>query len=81
MDEFTPCSACSRTPLIGERVTVMFDGHRESAVCELCLDRPRSRTLGEPIRRERIHSVAGAANVSIDAPLPAAPRKRVAAAA
>ena len=71
MDEFTPCSACARTPLVGEEVTVMGDGRRESAVCELCLERPRSAVLGEPMRRERIHSVAGAANVRRAWPVPA----------
>jgi hypothetical protein len=80
MDEFTTCSACSRTPLIGEPVTIMFDGRRESAVCELCLERPRSHTLGEPVRRDRIRSVAGAANVSVAA-TPSAEEKLVPAAA
>ncbi|MGH2980619.1 MAG: hypothetical protein ACRDKV_01070 [Solirubrobacterales bacterium] len=71
MDEFTPCSACSRTPLVGEEVTVMRDGRREAAVCDLCLDRPRTATLGDAARRERIRSVAGAANVRRAWPAPA----------
>lgn len=71
MDEFTHCCACSRTPLVGEHVTVMADGRRESAVCDLCLERPRTQVLGEPMRRERIHSVAGAANVRRAWPVPA----------
>jgi hypothetical protein len=79
MDEFTPCSACSRTPLVGERVTVMHDGRRESAVCDLCLERPRTAVLGEPARRERVHSVAGAANVRRALPATAPTRAKVAA--
>lgn len=71
MDEFTRCCACTRTPLVGEEVTLMRDGRRESAVCDLCLERPRSKVLGEPVRRERIHSIAGAANVRRAWPVPA----------
>jgi hypothetical protein len=78
MDEFTRCSACARTPLVGEQVTVMDDGQRESAVCDLCLGRPRSAVLGEPVRCERIHSVAGAANVRRAWPVPATPARKVA---
>jgi hypothetical protein len=63
VDEFTTCAACSRTPLVGERVTLMSDGSREAPVCELCSDRPRAAALGEPVRRERIRSAAGASNV------------------
>jgi hypothetical protein len=63
MDDFTRCSVCSRTPLIGERVTVVSGARRESPVCELCLGRPRAAELGEPQRRERIRSAAGAENV------------------
>jgi hypothetical protein len=63
MDEFVPCSVCSRTPLIGEEVTVLGRGGRESPVCSLCLERPRTAVLGGPLRRERMRSAAGAANV------------------
>ena len=63
MDEFAHCCTCARVPLLGESVTVMREGERESAVCDLCLDRPRSNVLGEPVRRERVRSIAGAANV------------------
>jgi hypothetical protein len=70
MDEFTRCSVCTRTPLIGEQIAVMASGHRESAVCELCLERPRAGVLGEPVRRERIRSTAGAANVRRAWPVP-----------
>jgi hypothetical protein len=71
VDEFTRCCACSRTPLVGEEITVMRIGRRESAVCDLCLDRPRAAALGEAIRRERVRSVAGAANVRRAWPTPA----------
>ena len=70
MDEFTRCSVCTRTPLIGEEIAVMTSGHRESAVCELCLERPRADVLGELVRRERIRSTAGAANVRRAWPVP-----------
>jgi hypothetical protein len=71
MDEFTRCSACSRTPLVGEEITVMRTGRRECAICDLCLECPRATALGEAIRRERIRSVAGAANVRRAWPAPA----------
>ena len=71
MDEFRPCSICLRTPLVGERMTVIGNGRRESAVCSLCLERPRAGTLGEPLRRERVRSAAGAANVRRAEPTPA----------
>jgi hypothetical protein len=70
MDEFTRCSVCTRTPLIGEQIAVIASGHRESAVCELCLERPRAGALGELVRRERIRSTAGAANVRRAWPVP-----------
>jgi hypothetical protein len=63
MEEFSRCSVCTRTPLVGEQISVMSAGRRESPVCDLCLERPRARVLGEPVRRERIRSSAGAANV------------------
>ncbi len=74
MDEFTRCGACSRTPLVGEEITVMRKGRRESAVCDLCLERPRAAALGEAIRRERVRSVAGAVNVRRVWPTPATER-------
>jgi hypothetical protein len=70
MDEFTRCSVCTRTPLIGEEIAVMTAGHRESPVCELCLGRPRADVLGELVRRERIQSSAGAASVRRIWPVP-----------
>ena len=71
MDEFTRCSICLRTPLIGEQVTAMRRGEHESAVCDLCLERPRTTALGEQVGRERIRSVAGAATVVRSWPTPA----------
>jgi hypothetical protein len=71
MDDFTRCAVCSRTLLIGERVTVVSGPQRESPVCELCLERPRAAELGEPQRRERIRSAAGTENVQRLRPVPA----------
>jgi hypothetical protein len=71
MQEFTPCSVCGRTPVIGERVSVMSNVRRESPVCDLCLGRPRARALGEVTRQERVRSSAGAANVRREWPVPA----------
>jgi hypothetical protein len=80
MQEFTPCSVCNRSPLVGEKVSVLSEGGRESPVCDLCLDRPRVKALGEIVRRDRIRSAAGAANVRREWPTPAAePATRVAA--
>src|SRR5712691_3250424 len=71
MEEFTRCTVCTRTPLVGEQMTVMSAGRRDSAVCDLCLERPRAETLGEAVRRERIRSTVGAANVRLARPAPA----------
>ena len=71
MDEFTPCSVCLRTPLLGEEVTIMRKGERESALCDLCLGRPRAAVLGEQLRRERIRSIVGAETVTRIWPTPA----------
>ncbi len=71
MDEFTCCAVCSRNPLIGEQVTVIAGEGRESPVCDLCLDRPRAFDLGDPLRRERIRSAAGAESVQRVWPVPA----------
>ena len=71
MDEFTPCTICLRTPLVGEEVTIMREGERESAVCDLCLQRPRVAALGEQQRRERVRSIAGAETVTRSWPTPA----------
>jgi hypothetical protein len=48
----------------------MHKGQRESPVCDLCLERPRAAALGEPARRERVRSTAGAANVRRAWPMP-----------
>jgi hypothetical protein len=71
MDEFTPCKICLRTPLVGEQVTIMRTGERESAVCDLCLGRPRAAALGEQQRRERVRSLEGAETVIRSWPTPA----------
>ena len=82
MEEFGRCSVCSRTPLVGEEVTVcQRRGGSESFVCDLCLDRPRSRALGERTRRERVRSPVGAASVQRVFPRPVDPRPRAAPAA
>jgi hypothetical protein len=75
MDEFTPCSICLRTPLIGEEVTMMRKGERESAVCDLCIERPRAAALGEQLRRERVRSIEGAETVIRSWPTPARDRR------
>jgi hypothetical protein len=76
MDEFTSCAVCKRTPLVGEGITVMNSGGSESAVCDLCLERPRTAALGEAVRRDRIRSGAGAATVRRSWPVPAAETQR-----
>jgi hypothetical protein len=70
MDQFTPCSICLRTPLVGEEVTIIRKGELESAVCDLCLERPRA-ALGEQLRRERVRSIEGAETVIRSWPTPA----------
>jgi hypothetical protein len=70
VNEFEPCSVCARTPLVGEAVTVIGDHDRESVVCDLCLERPRTARLGVPLRRERVRAAISldiAANSSIAA--------------
>ncbi len=74
MDEYRRCSVCARTPLVGEQVTVMQNGHREALVCDQCLGAPRAEALGEAVGCERVRSAAGAANVSRIYPRPVAPR-------
>jgi hypothetical protein len=71
MEELARCSVCSRTPLVGEEVTV-FAGER--LVCDPCRAKPRVRAFGEPVRRERIRTAAGAANVKRIYPRPVDPR-------
>jgi hypothetical protein len=70
MNEFESCSVCTRTPLVGEAVTVLGGRGREAVVCDLCLERPRAARLGVPLRRERVraaNSLDVAANSSIAA--------------
>ncbi|MGZ8666838.1 MAG: hypothetical protein ACXWZM_06975 [Solirubrobacterales bacterium] len=78
MDEYGCCSVCARTPLVGEQITVMQTGNREAVVCDQCLGAPRAQALGEPSRRERVRSAAGAANVAriYPRPVPAGPPRR-----
>jgi hypothetical protein len=47
------CSACGRSPLVGERIQV-FEGRngRERALCDLC-----APAAGEPLRMERVWPV------------------------
>jgi hypothetical protein len=71
MEEFTPCSVCSRMPLVGEEVTVMRKGKTESLVCDPCLDRPRTAALGDAMRRERVKTAAGGSSVRRVWPQPA----------
>jgi len=85
MEELRPCSVCARIPLVGEEVTVVVaprgrgrDGAAapESMICDLCLCKPRAAALGEPIRRERVRSAAGAASVRRVFPRPVQPAER-----
>jgi hypothetical protein len=71
MEEFTRCSVCCRTPLVGEEITLMRRGRREAAVCDLCLERPRTSALGDVMRRERVRTAAGASSVHRAWPAPA----------
>lgn len=72
MDEFARCQVCTRTPLVGEEVTVMRSARREAIVCDQCVSTPRAATLGEVVGRERIRSAEGAANVERVFPRPVA---------
>lgn len=64
MEELGHCSVCTRTPLVGEGVTIVRRGEAESVVCDLCAAKPRAAVLGEPIRRDRVRSASGIANVA-----------------
>jgi len=71
MEDFEQhCAVCARTPLIGEGLTVVGRGQREDLVCDLCLAKPRAAALGEQLRRCRVKSAAGAANVKRIYPRP-----------
>jgi hypothetical protein len=70
MEDFERCSICTRTPLVGEGFTVVGGGRREQLVCDLCLAKPRAAALGEQLRRGRVKSAAGAANVQRIYPQP-----------
>jgi hypothetical protein len=73
MEEFAPCAVCARIPLIGEEVTMVGAAQCEAAVCDLCLRKPRAVALGEPLRRERVRSAAGAESVHRVLPGPVEP--------
>ena len=75
MEEFTRCSVCARTPLVGERVTILRDASREAPVCDLCIAKPRSGALGEAVRRERVKTAAGNETVRRPTPRPRRPRR------
>ncbi len=77
MEESEHCSVCSRTPLVGEGVTVRQMGRREAFVCDLCLGKPRAATLGDTVRRDRVRSAEGAANVARVFPTPVVPATTV----
>ena len=72
MNEFTRCFICERHPLVGEEVTLHADGSRETPVCDLCQPNPRAAALGEPVGRERIRTLEGAATVRRLIPVPVA---------
>jgi hypothetical protein len=75
MDELPCCEVCARTPLIGEGVTVVAGERGELIVCDLCLAKPRAAALGEQVRRDRVRSAAGAANVHRVFPRPVVPER------
>ena len=43
------CSACGRSPLIGEQIRVFAVRGREQSLCDLC-----AAGAGEPVRMERV---------------------------
>lgn len=74
MEDFDHCAVCRRVPLVGEGFTMVGGGRGEQLVCDLCLAKPRTAALGEPLRRGRMKTAAGAANVQriYPRPVPAA---------
>ena len=75
MDELPHCEVCARTPLVGEGITVIANARGEVIVCDLCRAKPRAAALGDPIRRDRMRSTAGAANVHRVFPRPLVPER------
>jgi hypothetical protein len=61
--------------LVGEGVAVIPHRGGEAIVCDLCIAKPRAAALGEPVRRDRIRSAAGAANVQRVFPRPVVPQR------
>ena len=52
------CSACGRSPLIGEQIQVFAVRDRERPLCDLC-----APATGEPLRMERIWPFSGTLTV------------------
>lgn len=75
MDGLPSCEVCARTPLVGESVTVVAGRAGEVLVCDLCRAKPRASALGEAVRRDRVRSTAGAANVHRVFPRPVVPQR------
>lgn len=73
MDELPRCEVCARMPLVGEGISLVAGGRGEMVVCDLCRAKPRAIALGEPVRRERVKSVTGAATVHRVFPRPVVP--------
>jgi hypothetical protein len=61
--ESSQCAACARNPLAGEQVTVYRNGAGDAYLCDQCVWSPACAALGEPIRRERVRTTAGALSV------------------
>jgi hypothetical protein len=57
------CSACGRSPLVGERLYVYAPEGTERLVCDLCARSAADRSLGEPIRTERVRAAERPLNV------------------
>ena len=74
MDEFSKCVVCARTPVVGEGVTIFGGGEAEVLVCDCCRRKPRARQMGEPVRRDHVRSIEGAANVRRTFPRPVRPK-------
>lgn len=48
------CSACGRSPLVGEQLLVLASGRGERTVCELCLPYKPADASAEVVRVERV---------------------------
>ncbi len=56
------CAVCRRAPVVGETVTV-YRGAVDSFACDQCECKPAAERLGDPVRRERVRTTAGALTV------------------